>query len=241
MTKYGRVLVVKRLKLAIIILLMLPLAGCIKQYTATEKQTNAVAEYTAGLILEYDSDYNQALVPCDKLKGDKSDSNTATPILTPSVSSDTNQAGQTDKATTDVNEPLSISNVIGKKDFEIKYKSYKFADTYPDDSNDTYYALNHSKGYKLLVMTFTVKNVADSTKTLNLIDAKVKYQLNINTDKYSPLLSLLENNLKYFDMKIGGGKTKKSVLIFQVPDKTDTSNMSLLISNNDQSTTINLK
>lgn len=231
----------KRLLLVVIILLVLPLTGCIKKYTATDQQSDEIAEYMAGLLLNNDEYYDEKLVTTDKTTGDSNSSTgiSQTPSLDPNsgVTQAPNNAGATD--TTKVK---SITDVIGDNNFDIKYKSFNITDTYPDNSDNALFVINHSDGYKLLVVTFTITNTTGSECTLNLSDGKVDYQIDLNSDiKYSTALTLLENDLKYIKVKIAGGKSKNAILIFEVPDKADTSNISLIASKDNKSVTIKVK
>lgn len=229
----------KRLKLILLILFLLPLTGCVKKSVASDVQSDAIAEYMAGLLLEYDDDYDQALIPYDELKGDSSDGKTVTQAPSKSDTADGSQTGESDK---NIDKSATISDVIGMKNFDIEYKAYDITDTYPENSDDALFVLTHSKGYKLLVVSFTIHNNTDSTKNINLLNDNIEYQLQVSSKKnYSPLLSLLENDLQYIDLKLSGMQTRKGLLIFEIPEKTDTSDMKLFVSKDSTSATVKLK
>lgn len=252
----------KRLKLVVIVLLVLSLTGCVKKYAATENQTGAVAEYMAGLLLESDRNYDKNLISMDETKEDSSDtvSITQTPTPTQTQSSNTsgiigsngepvNDAGNMNESSEITNEPsdnanesLTLTQLIADKDFEINYKSYKLADTYPEDSDDAMFVLTHSEGYKLLVISFSIKNDSNKKQTLNLMDDNINYQLDVNSGThYSPLLPLLENDLRYIDMKFEGGKTKKGLLIFEVSEKSEISDIKLIATKGNETATVVMK
>lgn len=229
----------KRLKLAIIILLVLSLSGCVKETKISEKQSDAVAEYAAGLILKYDRDYDQELSSQDELSNNGSNS---TAITAPAQNS---TQGTTVTGTAGNNTDIktyNLTDVIGKKDFSIDYKNYKLVKCYPEDSDHAYFTLEPRDGYQLMVVSFKVKNTSKSDNKLSLSEDDINYSLSVNGKKgYEPLLTLLENDLKYIDMTIGGGKTKNAILIFEVSKNDKLSNVSLEVSQGDKSTTVVMK
>lgn len=240
----------KKIMLVIIILLMLPLTGCIKKYNLTQEQSDEVAEYMAGLVLAYDTGYDQELTPLEDLAGEETnsdaipdiDSEIATPTPIPTVAANDITPQVTDTGADGTNDTYTLSEVIGKDNFEINYKDYEIVDTYPKDSEDAYFTLTPRAGYRLLVITFTVKNTTESSETLSLSDEKIKYQLDVNDDvSCSPLFTLLENDLRYIDVVIGSGKTKSGFLVFEVSADTDITNINLFVSKNDKSGEVVIK
>ncbi len=252
----------KRLKLAVIILFVLSLTGCVQKYTATDQQTNAVAEYMAGLLLKSDKDYDQELVSEDEIKDNSSntDSITQTPvptepqnITTPgisetavntnnSVSNNNEPSGNINESSDKAKESCTLNQLIDQDNFDINYKSYKLVDTYPENADDAMFLLTHSEGCKMLVVSFSIKNQSDKKQTLKLLDENISYQLDVNSGtRYSPLPSVLENDLGYNDLKFDGGKTGKGLLIFEVPDTTKITKMNLIATKGSKSATIEMK
>lgn len=232
----------KRLKLVIIILLMLPLTGCINEYNATKEQNDAVAEYMAGLLLEYDKDYDQELTSMDELTDDDSEADGGTLTPSPATSIDDTTSGNSDNGITDTSTMYTLSEVIGNSNFELNYKSYQIADTYPEDADSALFVLTPREGYHLLVVTFTVKNISDGDQTLNLSEDNILYQLEVASGtEYTPLLTLLENDLQYLEVKLGSEKTKKALLVFEVLEGTNISNINLVVSKGNNSNTTKIK
>jgi len=223
----------KRLRLLPILLLLFGLTGCIKEYTLKEEQSDAVAEYMAGKLLEYEDTYEQDLVLEDELM--EAGQEDSAQIISPTAvaenpSSDSNNTEGTIEET-DASIDYSLAEVIGVEDFDIQYKGYTVTETYPEDSDSTYFSLTARKGNQLLAVAFDLKNTTKSKKTLNLSKSKVLYQLDINVDTiYKPSLTLLENDLQYIDISVAGGKTEQVLLIFEVAKTTDLSDVNLIVS-----------
>lgn len=236
----------KRIELIVIIVLVLSLSGCVKQNTATEEQSNAVAEYMAGMILDSDEDYDQELVSTEEVSGEDitneantNDGDTSHTSEITHAPSD-NSSGTPNHNDENTNSAYTLSEVIGNTNFNINYESYQLVDAYHSD--DAYFVLSDSVGYKYLVVNFAIKNIADSKQTLNLSDGVIEYELIVNSGAvYSPLLALLENDIRYIEVKIDEGKSSKGILIFEVPDNTDISNVNLAITNDNKTAIINIK
>jgi len=228
----------KRLILLIVVIISFTLTGCMKPYTATDQQSDAIAEYMAGLILKSDKNYDQALIPEDALTSDTSstvDTTDNTDITDPGDTPASDNA-------TEVQNDYTLTQVIGESGFGIAYKGYKLVDTYPEDSESSHFSLTPREGYQLLVTSFTVKNKKDAKKEINLINSGVTYQLDVNTDKvYKPLLTLLENDLQYIDLSIAAGKSEVVLLVFEVSKDAEITDISLIATKGQKSVTIKLK
>jgi hypothetical protein len=65
----------KRLILFLILIISITLTGCIHETNITEEESDAVAEYMAGLLLKYDDKYDKALIPKDEIGIDSKTNN----------------------------------------------------------------------------------------------------------------------------------------------------------------------
>jgi NOL1/NOP2/fmu family ribosome biogenesis protein len=240
----------KRLKLTVIVSFMLVLTGCIQKYNITEQQSDAVAEYMAGRVLKSDVNYDQEMILVDDLQDDTVPEAiiTEAPAPTEAVEKsdqqkDTNSTLDNDaEKASETSKEYALSEVIGNKNFDIQYKDYKTADFYPDDQQETYFRVDPRDGYQLLVTSFTVKNISDKKRTLDISEKEITYQLDINVGTVcEPILTLLENDLHYFDMSIGGGKSVTAQLVFEIPKDLDIANMNLIVTNNGKSKIIEIK
>lgn len=246
----------KRLKILLVLLLSLSLTGCIKEYTITEEKSDAVAEYMAGLLLSYDSNYDQELIPTEETTDEISDD---VNVTTDETSEDTTEESTSEESSSEIQDSLEVneeeatasgenqehytlSQVIGETGFTVQYKSYKLVDTYPEDLESSNFTLTLREGYQLLVASFTIKNKSDSKKEINLIKSGITYQLDINSGiVYKPLLTLLENDLQYIDIMINPDKSKNALLIFEVSKDADITDINLIAKKEDKSVTMKLK
>lgn len=237
----------KKMRLIMLTLLMLSLTGCINEYQLSEEATDVAAEYLAGALLENDKNYETELLNWEELEtaaeetkeadvsGDQNTEPTAAP------DEDAQTPGE-DEDTTEPEKDFTISEVIGAENFNITYNSYKLCSVYPEDETNAYFSLTPLEGNQLLVASFTAENLTKKEKKLDLRKSKVDYQLDINVGTiYKPLLTLLENNLKYIDMKIGAGKKEEVLLIFEISKDIQMDDINLIISNEAKTEIINIK
>lgn len=226
----------KRLKIVLVILLVLPLAGCIQKYKASEEQSNAVAEYMAGLILNSDEDYDQDLIPANDTEDNNTNDTAITKTTSQTTTGNITESDASIDKTAIAKKNYTLTEIIGNKNFKINYKSFKITDSYPENGESTYFSIDPREGYQLFVATFAVKNVAGSSKTLDLRDEDILYQLETNDGTiYEPLLTLLKNNLQYINLKISGKKTENVLLIFEVSKHIKQTDINLITSNGSKS------
>ncbi len=235
----------KRLKMLFVLFLSFSLTGCIQDYTITIEKSDAAAEYMAGLLLKYDEDYEQGLLSEKDLSVkniDEDETVTEGNDDTTVASSDSVSQSDASNSDNDTIQDYTLTEVIGHQDFNFKYGGYELTETYPEDPDSAGFSLTPRDGYQLLVTSFTVKNLSDSKKELNLIDTDIAYQLDINVGTvYKPLLTLLENDLQYIDITIEGGKSEKVLLVFEISKDIDMSNVNLIVSKESKSVIIEMK
>lgn len=239
----------KKLGLILLTLLMLSLTGCIHEYQLSEEATDVVAEYMAGSLLEHDENYEKDLLDKEELEAaaeeDTKEAEAAEDEdqkAEPEEVDKDEQASEGDEGTTEPEEDFTITEVIGAENFDINYNSYKLCDVYPEDETNAYFSLTPLEGNQLLVASFTAENLSKKEKRLDLRKSKVDYQLDINVGTiYKPLLTLLENNLKYIDMKIGASKKAEVLLIFEISKDIKLDDINLIISNGAKTEIIDIK
>ncbi len=234
----------KRLRLMLVLILSFSLTGCIQKIDYTEEEGDAIAEYMAGRLLAHDKHYEQELILYDKLMEEKAAkdnaNNTADSEKAEEVPGGDPKAEEQNSA--DVKGGSNLSNVIGGKYFNVKYKGCKLAAVYPDEEENPYFSLNARPEHRLLVVSFIVTNKTDQERGFKLSQDDVKYQLSIDGDTiYKPQFTLLENDLRYIDVKIGAGASTEALLVFEVPDQTDGSNIQLTVTNGKNTSTVAIK
>jgi hypothetical protein len=233
----------KQARLLFIFGLMFLLTGCVQKYDYSEAQSDEAAEYIAGLLLENDKDYTQELMPIDDLMGtSSSDASTSndTSIDTPTVA--TSSGNSTSASTAEPEKEYSLTEVLGLKDFELRYSDYKIMDTYPEDKSLDYFSITPTEGNQLVVISFMLTNTSKKERTVDIKKAALKYQLDINDGTvYEPLFTVLENDLKYLNTSLKGGEEKPVILIVEVKKEKKMKDIKLTVSNGDKTNIIKMK
>ncbi len=233
-----------------VLICMLPflftLAGCAPKFEYTSEQSAATAEYMAGLLLRYTSSYSDKLLSDDELKEEEVADITVTPTKAPDQSSvkgnDNSDKGiggntETEEA---VHKEVSLTELIGVPGFQLEYKDYSLEPFYPKNATNEVFSITARKGYQLAIVTFTLTNTSDAKGEIELTSPK--YELNINENElYEPQLSLMENDLKYLNMKVAEGDSKTVLLIFEIKKDTNITSMILTATNDDKKSTTKIK
>ena len=226
------------------VLCVLSLTGCASTYRLSDVETDIVAENMAVLLLKYDHNYQdkELLLPEEELEKAmfpaKTDMEDASLLKVDQNDERENKEGT---AKQPEQEAYTLSQVIGAKDFDIKYKEYKLYKNYPEDISNTYFSLTPREGNQLLVVSFDAGNTSKDTKSLNLIKTGIRFELKVNQEKtYVPLLTLLENDLQYINIPVEGQKTEEGILVFEIPQEK-ISAVNLTITNGDRAANLEMK
>lgn len=233
------------------------LTGCAKLTDVTEQQSDELAEYVAGTVLRYTKNYDEALIYPDTTKEEvlpvkntslveekndttKIENVTDETVKTPQ-NTETTQVKEeevTEPAKDSVSVKQLFEEVIGNK-YVVSYKGNESYKTYPK-SNESL-TLEAEKGYKFITFKFNVKNTTKKESNVNLVNKDITYSLsNKSGVSYKPCITLLTNDIQYFKAKIGSNKSKKAVIIFQVPEDVKEKDLTLSINYKDKSAVIAL-
>ena len=211
----------------------------------SDGELKQVAEYAAKLVLRHTRNYEPSLQEELEVKEnpgavkenfDAAD-NTGSDISNTSGSSIANdlsedkeeegnkESGNKDKPS-DINETNSdsdtvavLNDVYDEKGFEVVYGGAGEYSRYP--KNEGYFSLVAADNMKLYVVEFSIRNKASKSKKFSQGD-DVAYNLTFDGNNYyKPSLTLLENDMQSIDATIGGGKSFKGVVVFNVPMSED--------------------
>ncbi len=238
----------KNISLVIILILILSLTGCIKEYTYTEEQTDIYGEYIAGTLLASDENYNSKLISFDDIKEKEGVESilTPTPIPTPTsthaspIPTPTWEGSFGEDDTNNI-EDYTLNEVIALESFNVQYNGYKLQETYPENFMDAYFSITPSAGKQLLVLSFIVENTSNKESDINLVQPKVNYEIHVgNSNIHKPMLTLLENDLQYIDLIMDAGERETALLIFEVSNDIDMDDVKLGLSKDDKAMTMPL-
>lgn len=205
------------------------LAGCNNVKDLTDDETKLIAEYAAGLLLEYDVNY------VDRIEeGDKAAQEMAEEASTEQASTeqdDTQEVTTEEQSEDDTEDNTSaeerivgsegdIAKIAGIAGVSVSLKDYQIVDRYPETKEeDTVVDVEAADGYKLLVIRFKVQNTTEDVVNVSLIDKQLEYHIVCNgVDTAEPMLTILMNDLGTLETSIQPGEEQEAVLLFQISD-----------------------
>ncbi len=179
---------------------------------------NVAAQYVADALLRGDKHYDESL-DYDHSILEPTPEPTPTPVPTPEPGEDgkpgSGQGGGQDGQETPQVSNVSLSELYGIPGVTIEQGTYEVKDSY----GAAEYAVTPKKGKKLAVVYFRVSNNTGKAKKVSLADKEVDIQLYLDgKSEGKPLLSIVDvdKDLKTFKEKIGPGKKKQAVLLFEI-------------------------
>ncbi|MCH5266268.1 MAG: hypothetical protein J1F02_10245 [Lachnospiraceae bacterium] len=227
----------------VILLSVAGLSGCVHIKDLDERQSDLIAEYSAGVLLQYSDTYERRLIPQEQ-EEEETGSATAepsavtapTPSPAPASSEGGSQTGQ-EPAPEETVQEVSLDTIYNIDGLEFSYDTYEFCSRY---QNSTIMA---GKGEMLLVVSFRIHNVSGADKKVDLKKSGITYPLDIDGEKYDPTISWLENGgLDFLSTTIPKGKTETAVLIYNVSkEKQQATEISLAVEKGEERAVIPLR
>ena len=204
------------------------LTGCTDVPDLSNVDNSLAAQFVADALLRNDKNYDDSL-DYDHSILQATPTPAPTPVPTPVPSdgqgaddgSSVPDGGQGSKAG-DSLESVSVSDIYGIPGINIKAGSYRVTSSY----GSSYAVCTPKKGNKLVVVNFSVSNTSKASKKVNLAKKNIQAELLSGTTSLgSPMLSIAEGDLQYFNTTLGGGRKKQGVLVFEVGKSTKLNNV----------------
>lgn len=218
----------------------------------TEQQQELVVEYAANTLLKFDRNHAVKLVELEEEKPQETEDEAAPAVSQPEGEEKTEEKGgitADDVMVVDqTGENASIENVsieqfLGLSDAEITYSGYETADSYPSaGTEEVYFFMEATENSQLLVLKFDLKNTSDSEREVNLADSQVRYKIAINGVEQNALVTLLLNDMAYYQGNLAAGESTEVVVVGEIPsDQADQiTTLELVMKSVDNTATISL-
>ena len=222
-----------------LVLVAFSICGCASASDIPDKQEEIIVDYMVNAVLQHNSkmEYDIKEKPVTTLppkvtvapKPSEQPQETISPEGTKNPESD----DKGDKPTS-TPEPSDITTdnpavVLGVSGIGMEIKGYEIHNSY--DSGD-YFTLEPDEGKILLMVNISLINQSSADKQLSLTADMVNYEVEINDkDTYNPLLTVLDNDMLYYDKNIAAGESGQAVLVFQVDKNTDINKVAFTMEN----------
>lgn len=216
--------------------------GCGSSIPNLSKLDNSKAsEYMAGELMKKDDNYQYGL-DYDRSLLEPTPVPTIAPTPVPSNAPADDKSGKSTSQGGGSEAPamqeVSVSDVYGLKGVEVKLVSSSLKDSFGEE----YTILTASKGKKLMVLYFKVKNSSGKDQTVNFKTINPEYYLLQNGARVgNPQKTIADGDIQFFKGKIKSGKSKQAILVFEVDKEFSMDNVSLAISKDGKQATVALK
>lgn len=206
--------------------------GCSK-ISLTDEQNDMIAEYLAGVILRNEQNYTEKLVTPTPIP-----SPTPSPVPTgspvnPSVTPEDTSSGTSGNT----QASADYTQVVGAAGLKFTYQGYELKKELFDGVINL-----GEKDKQLLLISFEIENTTEQPITLNLGSEKIQYQLDFGSGKMErPMLTFLDNDLRFMDLTIKAKSKETGVVIFSVKEDQDLSRTNLIISKDSLTAIVELK
>ncbi|WP_167954685.1 DUF4352 domain-containing protein [Anaerosporobacter faecicola] len=248
----------KFILLTLVSVSMLLLSACASTKTLKEDNNAIIAQYIAGSVLKFDTNYEDGLLyeyqrPVASTDSKKEDTTTVSEENKEEPKKEDSKQEETKepvKETTPSPEAstaeeavtyCSLSDVYQKKDLKVTYKNYSTEASYTGNYSEAAFSVEPQAGNQLLILNMSLKNMSSKKMKISFIRSGISYELNIGEETYYPILTVISNDIQYLSTTIKEGKTKQAVLIFEIPKKTKVQNATLTVTNKEQVSQVTIK
>ncbi|MCI8337395.1 MAG: hypothetical protein HFH62_01765 [Lachnospiraceae bacterium] len=174
---------------------------------------NVAAQYVADALLRGDKHYDESL-DYDHSILEPTHTPEPTPVPTATPGNDGEPGGGQGTQDTPQVSNVSLSELYGIPGVAIEQSTYEVKNSY---GAGKYAAITPKAGKKLAVVYFKVSNDTGKAKKVALDGKNVDIQLYLNgKSEGRPLLSIADGDMQSFNEKIGAGKKKQGVLLFEI-------------------------
>ena len=252
----------KLLMLAMAAIVTVNLSACaIGDTGLSDDELKQVAEYAAKLVLKHTRNYEPTLQEELSIKENpnivnedfnvagkskvKTSETTSPSSINDGEENDKTENENPDDKSKDINETndnkdtaATLNDIYAKEGFEVVYGGAGEYSRYP--KNEGYFSLVAADNMKLYVVEFSIRNKTDKSRKFSHSEG-VSYNLTFDGENYyKPSLTLLENDMQSIEVNIGGGKSSKGVIVFNVAKNESKTKAKLRIINGDKSYTLNV-
>ncbi len=190
------------------------LGGCVKTSDLTEEQQDLIAEYSAGLLLQYEEKYERKLMPEEP---EATPGATPVEVVTPTP---TPESVEEEAAGTEEEEEpfqqVALNDMYQVKGVTISYESYLVGREYPKKASA--FQMTAKKGEHFFVARFRIKNTTAGKKKLDWQRRELSYPLVLNEEEYQPTIVIQKNGgLNFLKTTLDGHSSEEAILVYNIP------------------------
>lgn len=245
----------------------LMLAGCGSEIPElTDEQMELVEDYSAALLMKYDSTSPSRLLPegydsgistvvvtddegneAEAVEEEPEEGETVLSNAEPEVTEESldvvdNTTGETVQASGTAEE--SFSDYLAASGIDMEYDYWEILDSYPEDNDNLYFSTDASAGNKLLVIHFLLSAVGDAGQDVNLAGLGLKYRVTINGSQTKKIMqTMLENDILSYTGTVVPNQMVDIVAITEIgeDEAANIANLDFIVKGSDFSTSMSLQ
>lgn len=229
------------------------LSGCNNQIPEmTEEEKTMVVNYAADIVQRYDSNHPaklQMLTPEPEVPAPEElpDETKEEQISGGSQEPETSEAPDMENEVIDnaaESTEVTLDDFLQLDGFHFSYEGYEITEEYPDFETESYFAMNATTpDHTLLVLKFSANNQSQTEKTLDMIQKKVRFKMEINGEVKNALTTMLLNDFANYQDVIAAGDTVELVVICEIPKEQEGNieSLGLIVKNEGETATISLR
>lgn len=235
------------------------LAGCGNAIPEMDEAAEEmVVEYAVSIVKKYDQNYTGKLKTLaeqtedEMAENDLQEENLSAPVEEkelmetsnensslqpdPNVAINDNTESQATAAASSIEACLNLDAV------SFNYEGYEITDFYPSQETETYFMMNSTEGNDLLVLKFTVQNLAQTETLLDMISTGVRFKIIVNGETKNALTTMLLNDIASYQGTLEAGGSTELVAVCEIPEDSAGAieSLSIIVKNEDATTTISL-
>lgn len=200
------------------------------------EKTELITDYSAALLLKYDSNTPSRLLPEDStnvinvmLPGEQMpeivnpNMDVSDDVIVQNTGDDTTVIDNTDSAQV---EQAQVSGqgfrgFLGDSGYNIEYSQLEIVESYPEgDDANAYFAVDATSGNKLLVMHFAITNTTSEQISVDMNHYDFRYRVTVDSGKkHNVMTTLLGNDILSYKGDIGAGESVDVVAIAEIPEE----------------------
>lgn len=223
------------------------MTGCGEMPDLTQEESELISEYAVGVLLKYDTGYNNRLVDTmaddpeeeTELPEEENPEEEPEPEMEePAEVVDVSQDEETQPAVSSVEEYYGIPNVM------ISYTGYELADSYPPSEEGAVpvFSMDASAGTQLLVLKFNVQNTSGQDQQMNMLGYGATFRVSVNGEaSKGALATMLVNDMQTYDDVIPANTSVEMVSIVEVPQGTNVGSIEFILRGNGEDGTLTLQ
>lgn len=225
------------------------MTGCGEMPDLTQEESELISEYAVGVLLKYDTGYNNRLVdttaddpaeeetelPEEENPEEEPEPEMEEPAEVVDVSQDEEEA---QPMASSVEEYYGIPNVM------ISYTGYELADSYPPSEEGAVpvFSMDASAGTQLLVLKFNVQNTSGQDQQMNMLRYGATFRVSVNGEaSKGALATMLVNDMQTYDGVIPANTSVEMVSIVEVPQGTNVGSIEFILRGNGEDGTLTLQ